>query len=299
MPTYLSEAIYTANGATTDFAFNKGYLSRSHVVVKTSADAGVTFTTKTDGVDYNWIDSQTVRFVAAPANNTVVWIDRTTPLSLLVTYENGAVFTDDNQNTAYRHAIYVLQEQADDLQRRPDLNPLLDDAEGSLADAFVSDVSIEDTDLIEAKRTLTLALGRDENGRLTVTLTKSGSTEQTNTLPSAAPLRRFRFKSGDEDHIVCRTWDGTTEGSDDVLIALDPQLRQSLVGSGYTYSTFQARTRDSDSRAESIQPGYTLNDNVFAIQVNGGAGVSVDDEALVWLEVIPNRHWTHLCEEGS
>lgn len=110
-----------------------------------------------------------------------------------------------------------------------------------------------------------------------------------------AALHRFRYKSGADNHIVARLWDGTNEGTTDVKIAMDPQLQKQLVGTGYTYSDFQTRVRDSDSQAESIQPAYVLNGVVFAMQVDGGTGVSVDGDEVLWQQVCPSQHWAHQC----
>src|SRR5690349_2741827 len=110
MPSYLSEHVYVGNGVQTDFVFNKGYLSRTHVLVKLSTDAAATFTTKTDPTHYEWIDAQTIRFVTPPANGNVVWLDRETPRTIDLTYTNGSVFTDVSQNYDYRQPMYILQE---------------------------------------------------------------------------------------------------------------------------------------------------------------------------------------------
>lgn len=110
-----------------------------------------------------------------------------------------------------------------------------------------------------------------------------------------AMLHRFRFKSGGDNHIVVREYDGTNEGAVDVLLAMDPQLQKQLVGTGYTYTDFQTRTRDSDSQAETIQPAYVLNGIVFAMQVNGGTGVVVSGDEVLWQQICPSQHWAHQC----
>lgn len=111
--------------------------------------------------------------------------------------------------------------------------------------------------------------------------------------PPARP-QRFRFKSGDDNHIVCREWDGTNEGDADVLIALSYHARKSVVGTGYTYTDFQTRTRDGDSRPEALFPAFTLNDEIFAVQVDGGTGVQVSSEELTWLLLHP-VFWQWIC----
>lgn len=111
-------------------------------------------------------------------------------------------------------------------------------------------------------------------------------------------LRMLRFKSGGDNHIVCRDYDGVTEGTEDVLVALDPQLQKQLEGTGYTYTNFQNRTRDSDGRIEFINPAYVVDKILFALPSNAtGVIVGTGDSAVdvVWLEISPSRHWSKPC----
>ncbi len=85
-----------------------------------------------------------------------------------------------------------------------------------------------------------------------------------------------RFKSMGADHIVCRTWDGTTEGSTDVNIAKPPALwfsvaSETLRGTPITYTAYnttnQSRTatRASGSETQLITRAYEVNDIIWAI----------------------------------
>ena len=189
MPTYLSEHVYIGTGAQTDFVFNKGYLSRSHVFVKLSVDAGATFTTKADPADYSWIDSQTIRFAAAPALNAVVWLDRVTPRTIDQTFDNGTVFTDVTQNYGYRQPIYILQELADELDRRPSLDVLQNNIEQSLAQVL-GNLAVDGTNLVKSSFDLKATLGRNASGILTVALSKENAATANLAIPGATASRR-------------------------------------------------------------------------------------------------------------
>jgi len=123
---------------------------------------------------------------------------------------------------------------------------------------------------------------------------------------AASPgLFMFRYKSGGDNHIVCRQWDGTTEGTQNIKIAMGPQLQKQLRGVGYTYTDFQTRTRDSDGRAEFINQAYVADMVIFAMLCDA-TNVSVEitpavgetpavNEDAVWMEVLPPRHWSKAC----
>lgn len=189
MPTYLSEHVYTGNGSQTDFVFNKGYLSRSHVIVKVSTDGGDTFTTKTDPTDYEWIDSQTIRFAAAPANAAVIWLDRVTPRTIDQTYDNGTVFTDVTQNYAYRQPIYILQETLDDLDRRPALDVNQSDIEETLAQVL-GNLTVSGDELVKTSFDLKATIGRDAGGRLVISLTKENEASSSLVIPGVTAIRQ-------------------------------------------------------------------------------------------------------------
>jgi hypothetical protein len=87
----------------------------------------------------------------------------------------------------------------------------------------------------------------------------------------------YRLKSMATDWIICRTWDGTNEGTTDVKIAKPPKLRFSIVtltmidGTVITYIDYdtddQTRTAADDSgntENQVIGEPYLLNDLIYA-----------------------------------
>ncbi len=189
MPSYLSEHVYITNGGQTDFTFNKGYLSRSHVEVKVSADSAATFALKVDPTHYSWVDSQTIRFLAAPALNSVLWLDRVTPRTIDLTYTNGSVFTDVSQNYDYRQPMYILQEMLDDLSRRPALNVEFDSVEETLANVM-GDLTLNGSNLVKETFDLKATLGLNASGILTVALSKLNQASAAMALPGAFGARQ-------------------------------------------------------------------------------------------------------------
>ncbi len=185
MPNYLSEHVYIGNGSQTDYIFNKGYLSRSHVLVKVSADGGSTYTIKADPSDYEWVDSQTIRFDAAPAADAVIWLDRETPRTIDINYDNGTVFTDTNQNHGYRQAIYILQEMFDELERRPSLGVQLNDIEETLAQV-VGNISLSEANLLRDSFDLKALIGRNDDNRMVISLSKENPTSVPIPLPGGS-----------------------------------------------------------------------------------------------------------------
>ncbi len=86
-----------------------------------------------------------------------------------------------------------------------------------------------------------------------------------------------RFKSMGTDHIICRTWDGITEGTTDVKIAKPPHLwfsvaAETLRTTPVTYSAYslqnQSRqaSRPSGSEIQLITRAYEVNDIIWAVQ---------------------------------
>ena len=60
----------------------------------------------------------------------------------------------------------------------------------------------------------------------------------------------YRVKDVEDDYLVCRTWDGTSEGTDDVYIAKEYKHRntlraETLLGEDHTY-TYEADTEEAD-----------------------------------------------------
>jgi len=114
--------------------------------------------------------------------------------------------------------------------------------------------------------------------------------------------QRFRVKSCGDDHLVCRTWDGTTEGGTDVKVAKAYKLRHSITsatvetdaGSTTTINyTYASRTNNLDGKryadygggsvTEIVVPRWLVNDQIWATKVIG-TGVTVSSVELTWLD---------------
>ena len=108
--------------------------------------------------------------------------------------------------------------------------------------------------------------------------------------PRSGIVRRFRYKSGADtkDFLTCRTWDGTTEGSHDILIAKpwlirkEPHNTDGRDGFTFVYATHIQRTatKAGEDEVQDIEDAYIVNDNIWAIltaREYGGTGV-VDDK---------------------
>jgi hypothetical protein len=89
-------------------------------------------------------------------------------------------------------------------------------------------------------------------------------------------LGLFRFKSMQNDYLVCRSWNGTVEGTQDVYIAKPPKLRfsistETIDGVVVAYSGYgpltQTRNASGGGNSESqvIVPRYLVNDLIYAM----------------------------------
>lgn len=111
-------------------------------------------------------------------------------------------------------------------------------------------------------------------------------------------VQRFRIKGwlGD-DYLVCRTWDGATEGDTDILVAKPWDLRlmpfheQTVNGIYYDYETSIRRLADDGDATEwqVITPDYFTDAEVYAVKdPRGGTGVDFADwlsvDARAWAE---------------
>ena len=131
--------------------------------------------------------------------------------------------------------------------------------------------------------------------------------------PAGGGATRYRVKDVEGDYLVCRTFDGTVEGSTDVLVAKPPELRHSLVAQtienvavSYVYST-RANNLDGkrvasatgfESQTEIVLPVFivanTSDGEIWADKPEGGTGVEVDDVELEWMDT--NRAGRAWCE---
>ena len=98
---------------------------------------------------------------------------------------------------------------------------------------------------------------------------------------TAAVPRRFRVKSEQTDHLVCRTYDGTDEGTTDVNVAKPPNLRGHIA------------SRPAGGETEDIFPAYAVNGDIWADLPAGGTGVALAGVPVVWLDKNNDaRGWT-------
>lgn len=128
----------------------------------------------------------------------------------------------------------------------------------------------------------------------------------------ASFVRQFRLKSVANDHLVCRTFDGTTEGDSDILIAKPFDLRrtgwhgvtvtyalESVLGTSasvtYDYQTAVYRIATSGSVVEhqGIRPFYVADRSIiFATQPDNGAGVA----GIEWIDLnADGRAWAKIA----
>ncbi len=127
---------------------------------------------------------------------------------------------------------------------------------------------------------------------------------------SGPAAQQLRYKSMQDDHIVCRSWNGTTEGDTDILVAKPYYLRLSPFdgttnASGWllTYINGQARTASKSGEtdvSQSIDPPYAVNDLIYAIAPSGGTAVTVsaspDDINVSLLDLNADaRRWAYDC----
>jgi hypothetical protein len=121
---------------------------------------------------------------------------------------------------------------------------------------------------------------------------------QTMAMAAATPIVRYRIKSIQNNYVTCRTWDGTTEGTTDVLIAKPRKLRH-VYGNypGLTSLTTvdaQTGTATNGTITETwiVTPAYVVDDDLWAVTVaatgvtdgSGNAIVNLDvnDDARAW-----------------
>jgi hypothetical protein len=97
---------YTGDGARIDYPIPFPYLAAEHVVIRVN------------GVEAfprpAFLNASTIRFSLPPAANSVVELQRKTPLSTaLADYQNGAVLTAEDLNLGVRQSLYLIQELQD------------------------------------------------------------------------------------------------------------------------------------------------------------------------------------------
>ena len=103
-----SYAVYTGNGATTQFTVPFPYIRKEHVVVSVDYVSTV----------FTWINNTTVQVSPAPANATRVEVQRVTPVNNpLVDFTDGSTLVAADLDINALQQTYVNQEQDDQLRR--------------------------------------------------------------------------------------------------------------------------------------------------------------------------------------
>ena len=103
-----SYAVYTGNGATTQFTVPFPYIRREHVVVSVNYVSTA----------FTWINNTTVEVSPAPANATRVEVRRVTPVNNpLVDFTDGSTLVAADLDTNALQQTYINQEQDDQIQQ--------------------------------------------------------------------------------------------------------------------------------------------------------------------------------------
>lgn len=97
-----TDAYYTGDGATTDYAISWDYLAESHV--KVTVD-------EVETTAFSFVSTYLIRFDSAPASDAAIRIYRDTPTTPLVDFENGSVLLDSDLDTSYLQSLYFSEEQ--------------------------------------------------------------------------------------------------------------------------------------------------------------------------------------------
>jgi hypothetical protein len=110
MTTYVQ---YTANGSTAAFTVPFPYLQEGHIKVRVNTVLQIM------GSQYDVTGPSTITFRPdfLPETGAVLDVYRETPTDALVAYQNGAVLTASDLNTATLQALYGLQETRDKYER--------------------------------------------------------------------------------------------------------------------------------------------------------------------------------------
>ncbi len=103
-----SYAVYTGNGATTQFTVPFPYIRKEHVVVSLDYVSAV----------FTWVNNTTVQVSPAPANAVRVEVRRVTPVnSPLVDFTDGSTLVAADLDINALQQTYINQEQDDQIQQ--------------------------------------------------------------------------------------------------------------------------------------------------------------------------------------
>jgi hypothetical protein len=108
-------------------------------------------------------------------------------------------------------------------------------------------------------------------------------------------VQRFQIRIVLQNYLICRTWDGVTQGSTDVLVARPKNLRTTGNVNQRTISVTPDGGGAAISAVESITPVYAANDEIYACEPTGGTSLTNGNpphEAVTWLDLnVDARTW--------
>jgi len=121
-----------------------------------------------------------------------------------------------------------------------------------------------------------------------------------------SPIMQARLVSVEDDTLQVVTWDGTSEGADEITVAKPFLLRRTPFdgetwnGVNYTYTSATARTGDDGTNTEDqvVVPPYVADDLIYIVRVLGGTDtVDGADAPVLWLDLnVDARAWAKQAE---
>ena len=113
---FLAQVSYTGDGSTTQYSITFPFIDSTHIKVFIDAVETTAFT----------ISSSTLTFNSAPANASVIKIERQTPNNTrLVDFTDGSVLTESDLDKSADQNFYIAQEISDDSQSTLKLNNII------------------------------------------------------------------------------------------------------------------------------------------------------------------------------
>ncbi len=121
---------------------------------------------------------------------------------------------------------------------------------------------------------------------------------------STSPVTRLKITVIADDYITCNTWDGTTAGTDPIIVAKPPTLRSAVTAYAAPGETFNctydatAATRTATGATTGIVETHKLNvpyavgDEIFAAVSVGDTGVEITGTPVTYVDLnVDGRHW--------
>lgn len=108
---YLTKVIYNGDGVVKNYTVPFKYIHKSHIKV---------YINNTETTNFIWLNDYTIQFISPPSINSVIRIERQTPIiNPLVVYTNTALLKSNDLNLTYLHTLYKLQELMDNIVDLP------------------------------------------------------------------------------------------------------------------------------------------------------------------------------------